>query len=220
MSGLENVRLNDAIEQLYRVFKAKNPKTFYACDCCLSADEVAVMLKTPLRQLSADQMSSYTISVFLTSGSEEDFRYFLPRILEISIFERDWWPSREVVLGKLALANWLSWDQSEIDAIRALFVAVFDMALVADEDLANLVDEWICGLGLAGENLVPYLQKLERASNWNALYGFFELNSLQLQKGRLGNSFWGEHKQLAQPVIDWFESAPIQAIIWKHYGVD
>jgi len=61
----------------------------------------------------------------LTSGSTADFKYFLPRILDISLHERYWYADREVILGKLTLADWKSWPNTETQPLLALFETAF-----------------------------------------------------------------------------------------------
>ena len=62
----------------------------------------------------------------------------MPRILDISLHDRSWWPDREVVLGKLTLANWGAWSPSEINALHTLFEAAFDEAVRVPEHVAKL----------------------------------------------------------------------------------
>ena len=102
----------DTVEQLYAVFgNVPVPRQIDACPCCLLDTEVAVLLTTPLRDLTPEQLTSYASSVTMTVGSVDDFRYFLPRILEIVATERSWWPDVEVVFGILHRAKWQQWDK-------------------------------------------------------------------------------------------------------------
>jgi hypothetical protein len=213
------MNVNDAIESIYRAFSVKKrPTTISACPCCHDQNEVCGLLKTPLRQITPSQLSAYAASVFLTAGSEKDFRYFLPRILEISYRDRHWWPDREAALGKLALANWLDWSAPEIDALQSFFDVAFDEAIASDDDAHYEADSWICGLALAGADVKPFLRKLEVPAVEQVLFGFFELNAAALPKGKLGNAFWNGNDVLAEPIIAWFKSSTIQSVVWRHYG--
>ncbi len=209
----------EALERIYQTFATrKGPATIVACPCCLDQNEVCALLKTPLRKITPSQLSGYASSVFLTSGSEKDFRYFLPRILEISYREQYWWPDREVVLGKLTLANWMNWSEKEIDTLHSFFEVAFDQALQCGDEASYEVDSWICALALAGADVGPYLRKLEDPAQQDVLLGYFELNAAELQKDKLGNAFWNGDMTLATPIINWFQSAQIQSVIWRHYG--
>lgn len=210
--------IDDQIEQVYQAFSgAKVPTSIEACPCCLDESDIRELLETPLRQLTSSQLYGYEFSVFYTVGSEADFRYFLPRILENACREPDPSPDLETVLRKLDLAGWLRWDANEIAVLRSLFEAAFEQALVADAD-GWAIDSWICGLALTGLDVAPLLQKLEDPAREEALVRYYQLNAEELQKGKLGNAFWDKNDAKAQPVIDWFRSAQIQAIIQNHYG--
>ena len=84
-------RVIQALEDVYRVFAAlSKPREIEACPCCIDRLSLCTLLSTPLRELTPDQLSPYASSVLLTAGDEMDFRYFLPRMLEISLRDRHW----------------------------------------------------------------------------------------------------------------------------------
>jgi hypothetical protein len=212
-------RIQDAIENLYAVFAVKNPpRRIDACPCCWSEEEVKLVLNKPLRSLSANELSPHAFSVFLTVGSEGDYRYFLPRILDISFHDDDWWPSREIALGRLRNVNWQSWHKGEQNALHDYFEAVFDHMTGLQEQGSQHLDDLMCGLGLAGVDLRPYLTKLEHPDLRPSLLAYFEDNAQSLAKGRLSNSFWDDNKEKAAVVVEWFESDAVQALIWPHYN--
>src|SRR5882762_1635090 len=97
-----NTEIQAAIEALYAAFSdAPKPMIIEGCPCCIERKDVDVLLTTPLRQITPDQLTNYAASVFLTVGSIEDFLYLLPRILEISACDPSWWPDPEVISGAL-----------------------------------------------------------------------------------------------------------------------
>jgi hypothetical protein len=156
----------------------------------------------------------------LTAGSESDFRYFLPRILEISVRDGSWWPGREVVLGKLTLADWKAWPEHLRDPVIRLCEAAFDEALRQADDPGGQIDSWICGLSRAGLDVLPYLEKLRAPGAEKALIGFFEANSAALLRGKLANAFWKDEKADPAPVIAWLNSPDVQSAVWSHYGAN
>jgi hypothetical protein len=207
----------EALARVYDTFNAvPKPRQIAWCSHCIPDDEVRSLLETPLRQLTPQQLASYAASVFLTAGGAPDFRYFLPRILDISLHEPFWYPDREIVLGKLTLAGWKSWPDNETQPLLILFKEAFDDAIATPDD-GSEVDSWICGLALAEVDLNPFLRSLLRPPALPALIGFFEKNSAHLVKGKLGNAFWKDHKASAVPVIAWFQSVDVQAIVQSHY---
>ena len=212
-------RVAQTLADVYAAFaKEHKPRRIDACPCCFDRAEVCTLLATPLRELTPKQLSGYASSVFLTAGSESDFRYFLPRILEISVNDSSWWPDREVVLGKLTLADWRAWSKHLSDPLMRLFEAAFDEALLQANDPGWEIDSWVCALSMAGLDVLPYLEKLKAPGAENALLQFFEVNAGALLKGKLTNAFWKDEKANPAPVFAWLNSPYVQSTVWSHYG--
>lgn len=159
-------RLRSAVEQLYRTFSVPRPSIIHGCPCCIAERGVDILLTTPLRDIPALALWSYVSGVFLTVGDARDFRYLLPRILEVSAFEPDNANNPEIVLGKLSLADWVAWSSAEIQAVRDFVHTWFDHALLTD--LIEAEQGWIgcnaeavlCGAARAELSLAPYLARL------------------------------------------------------------
>jgi hypothetical protein len=160
------VTVSDTLERVYRVFAMPVPAVIDGCPCCIATRGVDVLLTNPLRSLTGQQLWRYVSGAFLTIGGEQDFRYFLPRILDISVNDPGNASHAEVVLGKLALANWQGWSRDEREAVEAFVGAWFDHALAVD--LATISDGCIlsemegilCGAARAGLSLGPLLARL------------------------------------------------------------
>lgn len=136
-------RVSQAVEALYRTFELPTPPAIEGCPCCISTRGIDVLLTTPLRQISGQALWRYVSGVFLTIGDKPDFRYLLPRILEVSVSDPGNANDPEIVLGKLALADWRSWALDEQCAIESLVDAWFDQSL--KNDLAD-ADEGYIGM--------------------------------------------------------------------------
>jgi hypothetical protein len=67
-----------------------------------------------------------------TWGDVEDFKHFLPRLLEL-IATTGLAYGHEVVLGKLEYAKWNEWEETEKDAIRAFLLAWWTESLTNKE---------------------------------------------------------------------------------------
>jgi hypothetical protein len=211
-SMLSNVA--SAIDELYVAFSSQpKPSKIDACPCCLSAGEICTLLDTPLRRLSPEHLSGFAASVLLTAGSEQDLRYFFPRMMDIVIHERGWWPDREVVLGKLSIGHWHTWSEREQSAIINAVREAFQADLHDESDGAWSIDSWLCGLALAGADVQPFLRTLGEPPNEAALFAYYELNSAPLRKGKLGNSFWAGNRHAQEPIVTWLNSAPIQQVV-------
>lgn len=207
-----------ALENLYQAFATqKKPPSISACACCVDAREIRVLLNAPLRGLTCQQLTSYAASVFLTAGDGSDFRYLLPRLLEVFVLKAEGWPDVEVMLSKLRLAKWRQWSGPEQQAVMAFLEAVFDERLHRGEDAAWEIDALVCGMAQADIDMAPFLRKLEDPSVREVLCGFFERNSAGLAKGKLTNAFWDDDAAAA-PVLAWLQSPEVQNLVWTHDG--
>lgn len=161
-----NARLSECLEAIYRAFASPTPAVIEGCPCCISTRGVDVLLVTPLRELSGQQLWRYVSGAFLTVGGETDFRYLLPRILDVSVSDPANANDPEIVIGKLALADWRTWSESEQGVIQEFLDAWFDQALA--RDLADVAEGWIgteaegvlCGAARAGLPLQRWLLRL------------------------------------------------------------
>ena len=163
-------RVRDALETVYRTFDFAPPTVIEGCPCCISTRGTDVLLTTPLRRITGQSLWRYVSGVFLTIGDQQDFRYLLPRILEVSAF--DSWNANdpEIVLGKLPLADWRSWTSDEQHVVEQFVDAWFEQALASD--LTEADGGWIgddaesvmCGAARAGIPLNQYLMLLSDPS--------------------------------------------------------
>ena len=136
------------------------------CPCCIATRGIDVLLTTPLRELTGQELWRYVSGAFLTVGGEPDFRYLLPRILDISVSDPGNANDPEIVLGKLRLAKWRSWSLAEQETIEAFEDAWFELALA--RDLAAADDGWgdtetesvLCGAARAGLPITSWLLRL------------------------------------------------------------
>jgi hypothetical protein len=140
-SSPTNTRLNTAVDAIYRAFCAPTPPVIEGCPCCISKRGVDVLLTTPLRELTGQALWGYVSGVFLTVGGDNDFRYLLPRILDISANDAGNANDPEIVLGKLGRANWETWAPDERVAIEEFVDAWFERALATD--IMHADDGWI-----------------------------------------------------------------------------
>src|SRR3546814_12810324 len=100
--------------------------------CCVGTRNVDVLLTTPLRDITGEALWRYVSGVYYTIGSDRDFRYLLPRILEISVSDPGNANNQEIVLNKLGLARWRSWAPDEQRAVTERLDAWFERALARD----------------------------------------------------------------------------------------
>jgi hypothetical protein len=75
--------LKTAIESLYDVFsRYPRPTTIEVCPCCTKPEATSHLTVGPLRELRFEDIADYSCSAITTQGSVDEFRYFLPRLLQ------------------------------------------------------------------------------------------------------------------------------------------
>lgn len=113
--------IENAIKDLYAVF-SKYPVNLEidGCPCCVHNEHKTLLLSKPLKELGEKELSRYTSKAMTTWGRIEDYKYYLPRIFELSIKD-NLGVGEHIVFGKLDYANWLGWSKDEIDALKEFF---------------------------------------------------------------------------------------------------
>jgi len=119
----ESNDLDLTVEKLYKVFSSYSIKRDIrarSCECCVSDEEIEVLLSMPLRKISVDEISHFMKSAISTYGSIDDYKHFLPRILELMMF------SENIIYDfltyeKLEYVNWKSWKEDERLVIECFF---------------------------------------------------------------------------------------------------
>ncbi len=162
-------QLDTALAALYRQFAGPPPAQIEGCPCCIGKRHVDVLLATPLRELTGQALWGYVSGLFYTVGSVADFRYLLPRILDVSANDLGDANNPEIVLRKLKLAKWQKWSEADQTVVRNVLDAWFEQALCAD--LADADQGYIgwdaeavlCGAALAGLDVGPWLRRLQAA---------------------------------------------------------
>lgn len=92
-----------------------------------------------------------------TVGTSEDYRHFVPRILELAVMEDSWvGTSPYVIASKLTVARWEMWPDTQKHAVIHLFEAAFEYALGSGLDV--VAPNWLFGLAGLGVSLKPHLE--------------------------------------------------------------
>ena len=210
-----------AVERLYRTFASHTlRKHVEGCPCCVSMPEKRALESTPLRELSAEALDRYAFKAMTTWGDSADFKYFFPRIFEIAIGGYSVGLQIEVVLGKLALAEWITWKQDEKDAVREFLRAGWNHLLAGKQHRPD-VDHWLCGIALTGEDLDLYLGDWVNARSANAyqhLVEFVENNEpFCIKRYSLTNPFFHTCPKAAKQICDWAASEETRKELEKIY---
>lgn len=125
--------IGTAIEALYSVF-ARYPlpaESAYSRHTAISEDDVRAIRAKPLRDLLGTELSKFSMKALTTWGDENEFRHYLPRMLELVVREPNW-TDIPTLLGKLSTAEWRAWPAGEQSAIENYVTALMASALRGD----------------------------------------------------------------------------------------
>ncbi len=193
-----------------RLFEAFAPYPFVAhvegCPCCVGNQDMRDLSSAPLRELSSGALSRFAFKALTTWGTSEDLKHYLPRILELVLSPGGFGCEVEVVFGKLGLAEWKSWPEEECSAVKRYFHTGWRLILTG-ADLPVEPDSWLCGLGRAGELMIPYLEdwaECRSSPAYDHLLRFLDKNlPSYLKRHTLSNSFWSDSPERAAEVCNW-----------------
>ena len=190
---------SDEIDQLYRVFsRYPPPSSLHGCPCCTDEEASRALIRRGLRDLPASVLSHYAFKALSTWGTLEDYRYFLPRILELtSTGELDC--DTEVTLGKLGYADWTVWPDDEQVAVRDFVTALWCESVRSGQ--ASRADSILCGFACSTLDVSSLLALSDSIDPGFRLVYRYE-NS-RPDKRRLTNAFWERNSSSYEQALTW-----------------
>ena len=206
----EEQDLKQAVETLYELFSSYPlALQIEGCPCCISAEDEAQLHSKPLRELKATDLSRYAFKAMTTWGSEDDFKHFLPRLLEL-VTDADSITREvdvEIIFGKLHYAKWQMWPTQEREAVQQYLMALWIFLLAFPQE-AVPIDEYLCGIGQAEDDLTHYLDAWQNTKTDTALNELiaFVVSQDSLHKRKLTDSFWSGRRVQMSQVVDWLFS--------------
>ncbi|OVE81986.1 hypothetical protein BVY03_01680 [bacterium K02(2017)] len=197
--------LNKARLKLYDAFNTYTPSRVVAgCPCCTD-DKLAKILGTSkLKDLGLNELNHYASSALLTWGDLNDFKYFLPRILELyyPIAEVD----LEIILSKLQYSNWNKWPKLEVEVVTFYLKAIWE-DVINQLQSVDAVDEVLCAIALTGTNLNFYLESWAFNSKREARInlGKFIIRNISelVHKNELFNPFYKDIPESVAVIKHW-----------------
>lgn len=131
-----------AIEELYAAF-ARYPRAerVEGCPHCVGTDESLPFCTAPLRSVSAEMIARYAFKAMTTWGTLDDYKHFLPRILELSSTrEAQPWPGLEwwLVASKIRYGGWSTWPDDERRAVFGFLRGTWSVILDTPPERTDL----------------------------------------------------------------------------------
>ncbi len=189
--------LKQAIENLYETFSVYPLKpTMEACPCCVSSIEKGKIHTKQLRTLNEEDLERYVFKAMSTWGSVEDFKHYLPRILEL-LSTGDFMYDVSLIVNKLEYGNWRNWTENERNSIlefmfvwwreliknlpyfhKEAFIGIYKLSM----DIDNLLKAW--EIDFANNSFRNYVELVHDYFNdlMNKQKEFRELEASSIQK--------------------------------------
>ncbi|MEM8724493.1 MAG: hypothetical protein AAGE86_03125 [Pseudomonadota bacterium] len=146
----------ELIDPLYEAFAANPAPRRIECSPAESDAErqsYDQLLATPLREAPPEMIGPYASSALYTVGDVDDYRHFLPRILEIALFEQGWTGFEPwAIANKLVYGGWLSWSKREVEILRCYFAAGFEQAAARPVGVFSEFESWLVAILTLGED--------------------------------------------------------------------
>lgn len=124
--------------------------------------------------------------------------------------------SVEVVLGKLAEADWRNWHSAEVSAVDEALDFLWE-ATLDRQNAGGLANDVLCGIARTGRDIQPllgiWLEKSDGpAAEQLASFIDWHVPSL-LEKKTNSAGFWDDVPDQHQKVIDWLKSPEAREFI-------
>lgn len=179
------------------------------CPCCVPMIRPEFFEHVTFVDLRPHDLDLFAWKAITTIGTVDDFKHFLPRILEVAAETPRSLTSLEVAFGKLDLAGWLDWPKAEIDAVRSFLDGFWSGRLEREGDEWT-ADTALAALGQCCPTLAPFLDR------WTATASPLSVRHLAwflignhesiLESGRLANAHWEKRPTQEAEVVSWVAS--------------
>ena len=162
--------LEKAIANLYDTF-AKYPlrSQIESCPCCVNEEDNKLIHVNSLHLLTGSQLNKFAFKSISTWGMVDDFKHFLPRLLELTAFGyRDFFWS-DIVIKKLEYANFNDWSEYEKIAIKEYSIALWNYILAEYPAVSLEPDSFLNSFSTVFTDLTIFLQIWQNHPSGNAL---------------------------------------------------
>jgi len=205
-----------AIERAYDVFARYARPAVLEASPVKNADAILRSLSlAPLRDLSEDKVGPYAGSALYTVGNVQDYKHFLPRILEIAFAGSRGWVGcvPPAIANHLVYARWRDWPTKEVDAVRLAFQEGWTLARDQNPNGARNASEWLCALSILEEPIDDLLDDWLDTPSVNAVLQLADfVGSAPTEMfGRIGDAaYWSSVDEgRRQKVASWMLTDPV-----------
>jgi hypothetical protein len=122
--------LKEIILEGYKLFSGyKITDNLDVCPCCVSEEEQAALIKTPLEKISLETLMVYNDSAKSEVIDLNEFKYFLPRLLELVAELKFPSHSVEITLSRIGYISQENWSETEMVFLRRFMESFFKKCL-------------------------------------------------------------------------------------------
>lgn len=199
--------LEVAIERAYAAFAhVPCPTKLHASPLRNAKAILRDLTVAPLRELGAEHIQGYASYAMTTVGTRDDYRHFLPRLLELAVHDASAFGTEpQVIAGKLVYGEWTTWAPAERGAVAGLFGAAMDAAIEWPLHHRHNAEDWLCGLARLDIAPDPWLARWRTAALPHAGVQLAELVTGIIDgKGEMFGAYWEEVAPAIKTVVtDW-----------------
>ena len=200
----------DVIENLYAAFAdVPKPTAIEGCPvgCCISREYRLSLVEGSLRDTDSELLSEYINYGIWTIGNASDFRYFIPKIFELTLNNYDFIHYPPSIMNKLASVGFTDWDVVKKSTIEA---AIYEIVSVEIKTKTIDFDGWIYGVCLLGIDPQRFIDLLNHDYAVSSREDFIYYHYPDSWKGmRMEGPEWDNlPAEKTQPVHNWLVSQP------------
>lgn len=214
--------LHPVVSELHQVFKPyRLGDDFVGCEDCVRLSDTEFLKSQPLRQLHFADLNRYAFKAMTTWGNVRHFKYFLPRLLELSLEDLQGFDFPESLFGKLEYAEWKTWRGVERNAINEFLHHFWKHHLSRFDETkpSESISVLLGCLANTGISLVPFLDSWTKIPEQAAFLHLCTLIDLEsnsiLAEGKQG-LLWGDPEQASRELIQWVASDSVQKYLFPY----
>ncbi len=199
------MNVEDALAEIYSAFAHElRPARLEASPYVSDKERLQRLVSAPLRQLLPDDVGWYGFKAMTTIGTEQDFMYFLPAVLETAISTP--WPDLEIVYEK---ARQCPLSPKQYDALSQLLFVWWAELLHSPDGWTFRLQEVLTAAARFGVDWQPFLRIWEEDAGFAPvlqLAHFINYVEIDPEKPNKFNVFLGQNgvSQL-QKLKSWIE---------------
>lgn len=130
-------------------------------------DQARALHRGRLAEIEPEALAPYAFHAMTTWGGVDEFKHFIPRLLEL-LWREPHWADATLLVGKLGYARWRDWPEGEQRAIERFLDAWF-RALLYDDQTTGLAGDLLRGIAQCQESIAPWLDRWARCETRAAI---------------------------------------------------